>query len=924
MKTQGDRAFENNVNTSLGKKEGTISRQEAIDAQVYAAKLEESADDINISKASEIYDRLSAHYTAAGQVIQAAAMMSRRSPAGMRNYAQRQFAKAGVMVTPDIQQQLNKALTKLSKAAPDTDAQALALDEVLHTIAKNIPQTKADLFINTWRANLLTAPTTTLGGLIGGVDTFINRKLWTNPVGTLVDMATSLFTGKRSMTLAGGFTKGATKGVKTGLSKQYWKTGYDEIDTLAKQGKYDNPRHINFGDTKGGRAMGGYVNSVYRTMGLVDKPWKYGAQREALQSLAKAEGINQGFRGKQLKQFINEFVDNPPDEALNRSFQEGKYSVFQDETALGDAAGLVSNGFRRKGWNKAAAIVDFIVPFKQIPGSIATRIVRRTPIGAAQNIVKQIVTVKKGGQFDQRAFSQALAEGSSGIPIIAAGYAFAQSGLITGGYPSDEQERKLWQAEGKQPNSVKVGNRWYSLNYIQPFGALLNIGAGASQADKDGRNGMDIVWAGLAEGGKSVANMSFLQGLSGSIEAIQKPEMAAERFVQNTASSLVPNFVRSFAGATDPYERQASGVAQGVQSAIPGIRQLLPTKKDAYGQDVRTKDNFLNRYINPLKPSIAKNDEMTAELRRLKDADLGTLPSSLNKNALGADIQLDKTQLNSLNAEVAKEVTALWRNTINSPEYLSATDEDKKKMLKNVRSGTTDAIKARWAEQNGLTDKFTASKYPTDLTNDAKDILNTEMRFTDIQRKEWGAKPSDNTLVKNTLKSWMNGVDVPVSNDIAVEWAKYEQKRLKNGFTPLEQNEEKVKILKKAVSSTLSDAEKKYYSVSDSKLLNALQNNWITPDSLAKAMDVDSQLLKLGLITTSGFGKKVWNAIGLPYPNVKGASGGARGGARSSGRRTAKKSGSPKLKFSVSNAKVKNRQKAVNSSLRKLLGSAKV
>jgi hypothetical protein len=344
-------------------------------------------------------------------------------------------------------------------------------------------------------------------------------------------MVQSQFTGKRSMAIApsGAFGKGAKEGVKNATSKRYWRTGYDAMDAADQVGKYDNPKELNYGNSTAGKGVGKWVNGVYRVMGAGDHPYRYGAKAEVLANLAKVEAINKGLKGTQRKQYIAEFLENPPAESVNRAIEEGRFAVFQDDTALGKAAKFVSNGFREKGWNGAAAIVDFIVPFAKIPGSVATRLIRRTPIGTAQEIGKQIIRVQKGEAYDQRAMSQAIGEGLAGAPIIAAGYALANAGQLTGGYPTDEKERKLWQAEGKQPNSVRIGDRWYSLNYIQPFGALLNIGAGAHQADKDGKDGMDVVWAGLGEGGKSLAGMSFLQGVSGAIDAVQTPERAAER-----------------------------------------------------------------------------------------------------------------------------------------------------------------------------------------------------------------------------------------------------------------------------------------------------------------------------------------------------------------------------------------------------------
>ena len=204
------------------------------------------------------------------------------------------------------------------------------------------------------------------------------------------------------------------------------------------------------------------------------------------------------------------------------------------------------------------------------------------------------------------------------------------------------------------------------------------------------------------------------------------------------------------------------------------------------------------------------------------------------------------------------------------------------------------------------------------LSKDAEDILNSEKKFTATGRKAWGNRPTESKVVKETLKSW-TGVDLPVTNDVAVDWAKFKQKQAKGEFSPLEENEAKLSLARKAVSSQLSEDERQYYNVADDKLLDALSKGWIKPDSLAKAMDIDKQLLSMGLTSKSGFGKKIWNALGIAYPSVSGASSGTR---RSSGRRSTRTAKAPKLKFTTT--RVKNRQKSFNSSLRKLLASAKV
>jgi hypothetical protein len=590
----------------------------------------------------------------------------------------------------------------------------------------------------------------------------------------------------------------------------------------------------------------------------------------------------------------------------------------------------------------AAAVVDFIVPFKQIPGSIATRIVKRTPIGIAQEIAKQFVAVKKKGEpYDQRAMSQAIAEGFSAAPIVGAGYALAAAGQLTGGYPSDEKERKLWQAEGKQPNSVKVGDRWYSLNYIQPFGAILNMGAGAYQASKDGKDNIEQVWQGIAEAGKSVTDMSFLQGVSGAIDAVKNPEMAAERFISGTASSTVPNFVRSFAAATDDYERQAVGVKEGIQSAIPGWRQQLPTKKDAFGNDVPTKDNFLNRYVNPLKPSVARTDETTAEMRRLQDSELGTMPTESNSKVFGETNPLDKKQLNDLNAYTAKKVSTAWNEIIKSTEYKNLSDEDKKKSLDSAKKDYTAVARAEWAAKNnkisdewqpdltakqkklasGETPDYVYAGLPKDLSQSAKKILVAG----DGDDDNWKKQKNTDKEVNESLKSWNGGKDLPeITNEVAKDWAEYQKDFAEGKISKMKADDKKKSILKKAYNSQLNEDEREIYKFSEADIKDGLSRGLLTEDNVKKALAVEKQLFDAKLITKESLAKK----LDQPARGYKTSR--SSGRSRSTGRRSSGGSRSsssvftpiPQSAYSMSGiySQVSSKQKK----LRDLLQAAKV
>lgn len=684
LKSEGDAKFERNVFDAIDKKNGTISRQEAIDAQTLAAVLD-GTDEAGIRKATQIYERLSEHYTAAGQLAQAAAIMARRSPEGLRSYATKTLKANGVEMTPQLQKQLVKLIDGVKTATPE--AMPRAQWEVMNLVAKKIPTKTGDKIVNTWRAGLLTAPTTTGGNLLGNSGEALVRKGFVNPVAVAADKAMSLVTGKRSMTLgkAGAGLQGGKEG--TGMLKDYLKTGYDPRNNAAK---YDAPRSINTGS----KALDTYINGTYRMMGVVDMPFSTFAEREALSSIAKSEAINKGLKGQARSNFVKEFMASPPETAIARAQKEADYATFKNPTALGKAA----TGLKKP----LGPVGDFVVPFTQVPASIATRIVERTPIGTATEMIKQIKAVKAGGQFDQRAMSQAIGNGAFAPAIMGVGFALAGDGLLTYGYPTDSKERKLWDSEGKQPYSVRVGDRWYSLNYLQPFGTLLAIGGQARKAKDEGKDYQSIVGQGVATAGQSVMNQSFLKGIGGALDAISDPERSTRKYVEQTTSSLIPNFTRSFARAIDPQQRAPEGIGEGIKSGIPGVRESTTPKLDMFGQPLPAKDTFANQYLNPLKPSKVRGDSTTAELRRLFENDTAVMPSEANKAVFGKDKPLEKKQLDALNQFTGTAMQKAYNATLNSPEYKALSDEDKNKTIKKINDVVYGSEKIAWGVKQGL------------------------------------------------------------------------------------------------------------------------------------------------------------------------------------------------------------------------------
>ena len=914
-----------------------IDDQTVSDAIATAKRLDAKGNQKSLTEASEIYEQLAEHLSKAGQTVQAAAILTRRTPEGLKYHAQKMLKKAGVELTPErqkaldgyisevrkAQDQLNKLKSgKASKAdiAAAEEASSIARENVQYYIATQIPAKLADKIINFWRAGLLTAPTTTGGAVLGNTETLLTRKLWTNPASAMADWTMSIFTGKRTQSLAkpGELGKGAIEGGKA-LNGQYWKTGRDAMIDGQRLGKYDQPNQkLNYGQKPLGKAVGGYVNGVYSLMGAVDKPFRYGAYRESLSSQARASIDTMRLKDKKInrqeaRKLYNEMMDNPSMEMKQRATDEALYETFQNKTIAGDLIGSMKQWAKREGHSKTAALMDFLMPFTGVPSSIAARVIQRTPIGTASEIVKQIVNVKKnGGNFDQRAMARAIGEGTAGIPVIAAGAALASTGAITGGYPRDEKTRNEWEQTGKQPNSILINGEWQSLNYLQPFGTLLAIGSAIGEAQLDEKSIQDVILTGVGTASNSVVSMSFLDGISNALSVVTEgaSESSVGRFVGNTAASIIPNFIRSATRSADDVQRDTKGdnaldtTIKSVAGALPGTRQMLPVKTDQFGKALPAKNNFLNQFLNPLRPSqsIGQDDPSVQELSRLLSIDSGVKPTEATKTTF-KDHELKYSEIKDLNQLAGPKMKEEYDKLIQSPEYAKLSDEDKVKALKKVNDVVFGAIKAQWGYDKGYVTEEqlkeldsnqrryaqgNGANYITggigdtklDANSNAYKFLDSKPEMTDEEKSAWSQSEVSQEyqpLIDEFNTKLPEGLPkLPYTNKTAELLAEFQKDKADNNWSNLELNDKTKDLAINTYKGLLTDNEKFITTLSDANIVNAVETNQISQEELDRIIAIDDITTKLG--GSQIIGNKTRKALG--YGTIASGSGGKSSGAK--------------------------------------------
>jgi hypothetical protein len=706
---------------SLNRKKGTLTDQEVTNAIATAKRLDANK---NHSQATDIYNKLDEHLREHGRAIQAASVLNKRTPEGLRHSAFAELKKHGVTVTPQFEKAMISKIADIKKTQPGSLERDLNIKQLQKLVAKQIPSDLADKVTSTWKAGLLTGIRTQTGNALSN-ETFSVLHNISNLLAAPLDKTASVFTGQRTKALTG---RGLVSGTKEGIGQgyKYLKTGIDERAPLTNKFMEGNGREVNFKS----KAMNTYVNGVFRLMGAADRPHYYRQLRNSLYDLGKTDGLNKGLKGNALTAHIDNFVKDPPMDKFQLATNEAEKAVLANDTMLSHLAGkiqrLSDEAKSPVGKFFAKVAVNGIAPFTKVPSAFLSRVVDYTPAGA----LKEIATQVSKKQFDQRALVTAISEATTGTGIVWLGTQLANNDLLSGNYPNDPKEQQRWKAEGIQPNSVKVGNTWVSMNYLGPVGMLFAAGSRISDAQKQGGNSVQQVTAAATGVPKDLTEQSFLQGLNNAVSAVNDPGRYGDNFVKSQAGSIIPTLVNDVATATDSKQRQSDTVPDRIKSRIPGLRQTLPAAQDVYGNELGRKTNPVGSMVNPFRPSDAISNDVLKEVARLhnvdpNNSDLQVTPTKLNKvlSANGEQIKLTNAQRYQLQKSTGKATQKAWSQIIATPEYKALSDPEKAAALTNLRQDVAAVEKRKYEAANSV------GAYAPDFTGKDKGLTAQQKRL---------------------------------------------------------------------------------------------------------------------------------------------------------------------------------------------------
>jgi len=313
--------------------------------------------------------------------------------------------------------------------------------------------------------------------------------------------------------------------------------------------------------------------------------------------LSTRMALAKGFKGKALADEINRLKANPTKEMEDYATDEARYGTF--------TRGLGPAGQSIQDFTAKVPAVKVIIPFVRVSVNIMKFAIERSPLAVIFKPVRNDLLGKNGKVARDRAASRIMVGSAIGALVTQ----YALQGLISGG--GDEDKRAAKYEQGWQPYSIKINDKWYSYQRLEPFGMLFGVAADYVEiSDKIDSGEADNI-AGLIIGSiaKNITSKTWLRGLSDAIKVLDDPDRYGERWVQRLAGTAIPTGVAQIARTQDPALREARSMIDVLKSRIPGQREtLFPVRSPYTGEPIVREGGLGPDILSPVYTSTVKDN----------------------------------------------------------------------------------------------------------------------------------------------------------------------------------------------------------------------------------------------------------------------------------------------------------------------------
>lgn len=421
--------------------------------------------------------------------------------------------------------------------------------------------------------------------------------------------------------------------------------------------------------------------------------------------------------------------------AREYAIDEAQKATYRDASQLANALNKLSRT------NKVTnLLVEALVPFKKTPINILKRGIEYSPLGLLETVtrgVRNFVRDSADNPYAANVFIDKLASGLTGTGILAVGAGLAAMGLLSGG-EGDEPDDEFMKNAGAQGYSITIGDKSYSIDWIAPMSLPLFVGVEMykQMMENDGLSVKEMFDA-IVMISEPVYNLSMLQGINNTIEAVKYDDNPVTGAAINLAAGYVGQAVPTLSGQvarTADDERRTiytdknsdipgtlQVIAQRTANKIPWLNKTSPVYRDAWGraEDTGTvSSRALENFLSPGYTGRTNLSPMEKELLRLYNAtsESGVLISKPTKyfTVGGQRIDLASEQYQTYVETRGQTAYTLTSQLTSSAAYRAMTDSEKAAAVKYVYEYATAIGKAKvsnYVADGWIADAIEGQKY---------------------------------------------------------------------------------------------------------------------------------------------------------------------------------------------------------------------
>ena len=396
-----------------------------------------------------------------------------------------------------------------------------------------------------------------------------------------------------------------------------------------------------------------------------------------------------------------EFLKDPKNAAIvqkgiDMALQEGLEQTYKDYSTLV----AVINQMKTKS-KVADLLISTVMPFTKTPINIARRGIEYSPLGLAKRIAE--IRKVRNGQMSATAWVNKLSKNLTGTMITMLGVALAKMHLVSGA-GDDDKEGKYAQELGKKPFSIKIGDKYFTLDWLAPASIPFFTGVAIYDTinqDYDAQSVelsdyFDIISSTL----DPLTEMTFLKSLNDAISSYSGNKLVGvgQNMAKSYATSFIPTILAQGAKVFSTNTRRTTAKTgdsnyfiNTLKSKIPFLYDTLEPYIDVWGRE-DDKDNWVNKFMtNMVYPFWMYNNEETPVDTEILDlykkyGNTDILPKTpkyyYTKN--GEKVEMTSKEYTQFKKDYGQFSYNSLEALFKTDYYKNLTDEEKEKAIAKV------------------------------------------------------------------------------------------------------------------------------------------------------------------------------------------------------------------------------------------------